>query len=67
MNIDFKNINKIHFIGIGGVSMSSLAQIMHDNGYQVTGSDNSVGENVSKLIANGITVFHGQSADNISD
>ncbi len=67
INIDFKNLTKIHFIGIGGVSMSSLAQIMHDNGYIVTGSDNSVSDTVAKLISKGITVFEGQSADNISD
>jgi len=65
--IDLNNISKIHFIGIGGVSMSSLAQIMHDNGYKVTGSDNSVSETVTKLISKGITVFEGQSADNIGD
>ncbi len=66
-NIDFNNLNKIHFIGIGGVSMSSLAEIMHDNGYEVTGSDNSTGEAVLRLISKGITVFNGQSADNIGD
>lgn len=64
---DIKNIKNIHFIGIGGVSMSSLAEIMHDNGYRVSGSDNSIGESVKRLMNKGITVYEGQSADNIRD
>ena len=42
--IDFKNPNqKIHFIGIGGISMSGLAQIMHKNGFCISGSDMQTG------------------------
>ena len=46
----YKNIiglnEKIHFIGIGGIGMSGLAQVMHDLGFKVQGSDIALGKNV---------------------
>lgn len=65
--IDFKNSNqKIHFIGIGGISMSGLAQIMHTNGFSVSGSDMSRTKPTQHLQDLGITVFCGHSGANIT-
>lgn len=61
------NTSKIHFIGIGGVSMSSLAKLLHNDGHKITGSDISLSSNVKELMGLGIDVFIPQSADNISD
>ena len=56
---------KIHFMGIGGSSMSSLAQIALRRGYAVSGSDMQSGEMTDRLAALGISVRIGQKAENI--
>ncbi len=62
------DINKtIHFIGIGGISMSSIANILLSRGYKVSGSDSKESALTDELAGLGATVFIGQSADNISD
>ncbi|MBO5409548.1 MAG: UDP-N-acetylmuramate--L-alanine ligase [Clostridia bacterium] len=58
--------NKIFFSGIGGVSMNALALILQANGYQVTGSDRSASPITDRLVAAGIPVFIGQTAENIT-
>ena len=58
-------MNKIHFIGICGISMSSLAQILHEQGWTVTGSDLHESETSRRLESLGIPVAIGQTADNI--
>ncbi len=63
----FDNIGKIHFIGIGGIGMSGIAEIMHNLGYQVQGSDLSENDNVSRLRNIGINVLIGHHAQNIED
>ena len=55
----------IHFIGIGGSGMYPLAQILHSKGFYLTGSDNNETETLELVRQMGITVFLGQSADNI--
>lgn len=60
-------IGKIHFIGIGGIGMSGIAELLHSYGYSVTGSDASENLNVIRLRKLGIAVTIGQSADNIND
>lgn len=62
-----KNINKIHFIGIGGSGMCPIAEILHAWGYTITGSDNNTGDNIDKLRSMGIEVILGQKAENIKD
>ncbi len=59
-------MKKIHFIGIGGISMSGIAQIMKSRGYQVSGSDRSESDMTRRLEASGITVSIGQRAENIT-
>ena len=60
-----KKNSTVHFIGIGGISMSSLAVIMHENGYKVTGSDISESKAVKNLLNKGIKVFIGHDKDNV--
>lgn len=58
--------NKIHFIGIAGIGMSSLAEFLHKN-YTVTGSDLSGNEITTKLKKTGIKIYENQSAENITN
>ena len=57
----------IHFIGIGGISMSSLANILLSRGYKVSGSDSKASELTEQLESLGAKICIGQSADNITD
>ena len=66
MNTDIlKGKKHIHFIGIGGSGMYPLAQILHSQGYYLTGSDNNETETLEAVRKMGITVFLGQRAENI--
>jgi len=56
-----------HFIGIGGISMSGLAEILHNKGWLVTGSDSKSSDITAHLEKLGIGVIIGQSAENITD
>ena len=62
-----RNIGPVHFVGIGGIGMSGIAEILHNQGYKVHGSDASESANVARLRAMGIDVAIGQSADNLRD
>ena len=62
-----KDIGTIHFVGIGGIGMSGIAEVMHNLGYSVQGSDIAEGYVVEGLRARGITVMIGHSADNLGD
>lgn len=55
----------IHMIGIGGSGMYPLAQILHSQGYQLSGSDNNETETLDAVRKMGIKVFMGQAAENI--
>lgn len=61
------DIGAIHFIGIGGIGMSGIAEIMRNLGYRVQGSDAVENANVRRLRALGIPVALGHSADNIGE
>lgn len=63
---NFKKGKKIHFIGIGGVSMSGLAEIALNMGYLITGSDANESENVKNLRKNNIEVFIGHKPENVN-
>ena len=62
-----RNIGPVHFVGIGGIGMSGIAEILHNQGYKVHGSDSAESGNVQRLRAMGIDVKVGQSADNLGD
>ena len=62
---DLKQYKHIHLIGIGGVSMSGIAEILHSCGFIVTGSDTSQSEITDKLIKNHIPVKIGHDLENL--
>jgi UDP-N-acetylmuramate--alanine ligase len=59
------DIGTIHFVGIGGIGMSGIAEVMHNMGYAVQGSDMAEGYIVEGLRSRGITVMIGQRAENV--
>jgi len=61
------SIGIIHFTGIGGIGMSGIAEILHELGYQVQGSDLTENANVMRLRARGIKVVTPQRAENLHD
>jgi UDP-N-acetylmuramate--alanine ligase len=61
------DIGTIHFVGIGGIGMSGIAEVMHQLGYHVQGSDVAESYVVEKLRKVGIPVAIGHSADNLGD
>lgn len=63
--VDFKKPIHIHFIGIGGISMSGLAEILLKAGFQISGSDAKTSDIIDSLIAMGAIVNIGQQAANI--
>ncbi len=64
--VDFQNPVHVHFIGIGGISMSGLAEILFREGFRVSGSDAAESDLTRRLSSMGIQVFLGQSAENLS-
>lgn len=69
MSFDFldNKYNKIHFIGIGGISMSGLAEILLERNYKVSGSDMKSSPITDKLEKMGAEIHIGQRAENISE
>jgi len=61
------SIGTIHFVGIGGIGMSGIAEVLHNLGYSVQGSDQAEGPNVMRLRGLGISVSVGHSEDNLND
>ena len=61
------DIGTIHFIGIGGIGMSGIAEVMHNLGYKVQGSDVAEGYVIEGLRARGIPVAIGHRAENLGD
>ncbi len=64
--IDFKKPIHIHFIGIGGISMSGLAEILLKEGFTVSGSDSKESPLTKKLESEGAHIVYGQNAENIT-
>lgn len=62
-----ETIGLVHFVGIGGIGMSGIAEVLHNLGYDVQGSDQNDGANVQRLRDKGIQVHIGHSADNLGD
>ena len=61
------SIGTIHFVGIGGIGMSGIAEVLHNLGYSVQGSDQAESANVLRLRDLGIKIFIGHSEDNLGD
>jgi UDP-N-acetylmuramate--alanine ligase len=62
----FAKIQRIHFVGIGGIGMSGIAEVLLNLGYKVSGSDLKSSPATQRLEGLGATVFEGHSADNIA-
>ena len=63
----FKNIKKVHFVGIGGIGMSGIAEILLSQGFIISGSDKSKSEVTDRLESIGIKVYEGHSPENLKD
>ncbi len=61
------DIGIIHFVGIGGIGMSGIAEVMHNLGYSVQGSDIAESASVERLRARGIRIYIGHAGENVSD
>ena len=61
------DIGPIHFVGIGGIGMSGIAEVMNNVGYRVQGSDIAESANVRRLRALGVSVAVGHDAENLGD
>lgn len=64
--VDFNRPVSVYFVGIGGISMSCLAEILADAGFTVSGSDRAKSPLTESLVQKGITVFYGQRSENIT-
>ena len=65
--LNFNEKIHVHFIGIGGISMSGLAEILLGAGFTISGSDRSASELTNHLEALGATIHYPQAAENITD
>ncbi|MGA7159829.1 MAG: UDP-N-acetylmuramate--L-alanine ligase [Bacteroidota bacterium] len=62
----FSSIKKIHFVGIGGIGMSGIAEILIDQGFKVSGSDRALSEVTERLQSLGAKIYEGHKAENIA-
>ena len=65
--INFKEPIHVHFIGIGGISMSGLAELLLQEGFRISGSDHKRSELTEALEQKGAKIFYGQRSSNIQD
>ncbi|MEK7864380.1 MAG: UDP-N-acetylmuramate--L-alanine ligase, partial [Nitrospirota bacterium] len=63
----FEQYRIIHFVGIGGIGMSGIAEVLHNLGYEVTGSDVKASDTTNRLNSLGIKVDIGHRAENVDD
>lgn len=61
----FSTVNKIHFVGIGGIGMSAIAEILINQGFDISGSDMNPSENTEYLEKLGAKIYIGHKAENI--
>ncbi len=64
-SLNFNQPLHVHFIGIGGISMSGLAEILLEEGFCISGSDSRESELTRRLAAKGVRIFYGQKASNL--
>jgi UDP-N-acetylmuramate--alanine ligase len=63
----FKKIKKVHFVGIGGIGMSGIAEILLSQGFEISGSDRASSEITQRLEGLGIKIYEGHSPENVHD
>ncbi len=64
---EMRRINTIHFVGIGGAGMCGIAEVLYNQGYQITGSDIKDSVVTKRLKSLGIVIFIGHDAKNVAD
>ena len=64
---EMRRINSIHFVGIGGAGMCGIAEVLYNQGYQITGSDIKDSAVTKRLKSLGIVIFIGHDAKNVAD
>lgn len=62
---EMRRISRIHFVGIGGAGMCGIAEVLLNQGYQVTGSDLASGKVTQRLVSMGAVIFNGHLAANV--
>ena len=62
-----QRIKRIHFVGIGGIGMSGIAEVLSNLGYEVSGSDAKASENTQRLAEQGIRIFEGHREENLGE
>ena len=62
----FAKIQRIHFVGIGGIGMSGIAEVLINLGYKISGSDLKTSSITQRLAGMGAKVFEGHAAENIA-
>lgn len=67
MNLMQQKIRKLHFVGIGGIGMSSIAENLLKQGFKISGSDKSLSDVTDRLSYLGAEIFEGHSEDNLKD
>ncbi len=67
MRISKQSLGRVHFVGIGGIGMSGIAEILHKQGYSIQGSDTANNANVKRLKKLGILVCNSHDASNIDN
>ena len=65
--IDLSHYKNIHCIGIGGIGLSAIAEILLSRGYNVTGSDMKESDMTANLAGKGARIFIGHRAENVAD
>jgi UDP-N-acetylmuramate--alanine ligase len=63
----FLHVKNVHFVGIGGIGMSGIAEVLLDLGFDVSGSDIKKSKNTDRLEKMGATIFEGHEAENVGD
>ena len=64
---EMRRIRRIHFVGIGGAGMCGIAEVLHNQGYDVSGSDLKAGAVTDRLAGLGIQIAIGHRAENSAD
>src|SRR5262245_44305125 len=63
----FLHVKNVHFIGIGGIGMSGIAEVLSNLGFSVSGSDLKKSKNTDRLESFGVRVCEGHAAENVGD
>ena len=62
-----RKLKRLHFVGIGGIGMAALAELLHAQGYTVTGSDLKIGAITERLDSLGLAITRGHDAALVGD